>query len=198
MAEAESFEWLSLSEGETILWSGHPRLMTVAKLAVVVLAAVAGTAWVEVLYALVAAVLGVALLGWTYLWLVNTDYVLTNRAVYRRRGVLGEGIRRVPLSKVQNTSLSKGILGTKFGYGTVAVDTAGSDGIEMSVDDVYDVEELQELLVEYTKHSEGVGMNAERTGGGFDRASVERVLSEARELRSVAESLERTFGGGDR
>lgn len=198
MSDVESFDWLSLSEGETVLWSGHPRLMTVAKLAVVVLAVVAGAAWVEVLYALVAAVLGVALLGWTYLWLVNTDYVLTNRAVYRRRGVLGEGIRRVPLSKVQNTSLSKGILGTRFGFGTVAVDTAGSDGIEVSVNDVYDAEELQELLVEYTKHSAGVGMNAAGVGGSYDPESVERVLAEARELRSVAESLERTFGGSGR
>ena len=202
--ESESFDWLNPTEGESILWSGQPRLKSLLVWAVLAVASPAVVAAVvDTLIGLVVAAVTFSLFVWLSLWHVNTGYVLTDRAVYRKTGVLGENVQRVPLGKVQNTDLKKGVFGTQFGYGTVEVSSAGSGGTDLRIADVYDPEEVRQLLESHAKRSEGTGMDAAGAGGatagagagGVDPASVERALEEARELRRAAESLEETFGG---
>lgn len=204
--ESESFDWLNPTDGESILWSGTPRLKSLIVWAVLAVGSpVVVAVVVDLLIGLVVGAVTLSLFVWLYLWLVNTGYVLTDRAVYRKTGVLGENVQRVPLGKVQNTDLKKGIFGSQFGYGTVEVSSAGSAGTDLRIADIYDPDEVRRLLESHAKRSEGAGMDAAGAGGaaaaagagagGVDPASVERALEEARELRKAAESLEDTFGG---
>jgi uncharacterized membrane protein YdbT with pleckstrin-like domain len=197
MVEHGDREWLTLTDGESVVWSGRPRRRSVLKVALlaVVLVVVAGV--VRPVYALGALPLAVLLVGYVYLRIVNTEYVLTDRSVYRRTGVAGETVERASLAKVQNVDFTKGVLGTQFDFGTVDVSTAG--GSEVRIANVNDPDEVKLKLDEYAKRSEGTGMDAAGAGvaGGsaVDPEEVERLREEARQLREVAESLEETLGG---
>lgn len=136
--------WLTLEPGEGVEWETHPRLMRAvpAMLLSLVLAVVAigGAILVD---PLALSLLLVAPLPGTYAYLrvVNTRFVLTNRALYRKTGVLGIDVRTVELDRVQNTKSSQGVLGTAFGYGSVVVDVAG--GADLQFADIYDPDEVR-------------------------------------------------------
>lgn len=196
-------DWLNPTEGESILWIGHPRRKSLLVWAVLAAASpVVVGAVLELVVGLLVGAVTLSIFAWMYLSLVNTDYVLTDRAVYRKTGVLGESVQRVPLGKVQNTDLSKGVFGSQFGYGTVEVSSAGSGGTDLRLADVYDPEEVRQRLESHAKRSEGTGIDGADDGTaaagtvGIDPAAADRALEEARELRKAAESLEETFSGG--
>jgi uncharacterized membrane protein YdbT with pleckstrin-like domain len=196
MAEQADREWLTLTDGESVVWSGQPRRRSVLKVALLAVVLVVGAGVVRLLYGLAALPLAVLLVGYVYLRIVNTEYVLTDRSVYRRTGVAGETVERASLAKVQNVDFTKGVLGSQFDFGTVDVSTAG--GSEVRIANVNDPGEVKRKLDEYAKRSEGTGMDAAATptgGAAVDPAEVERLREEARQLRAVAESLEETFGG---
>lgn len=195
MPPATEYDWLTLTDDEEVVWTGQPRRRSVLKVAVVVAVLVAAAGVVEPTYGLAALPVGALLVAWLYLRIVNTDYVLTDRSVYRRTGVLGESVARASVAKVQNVDLSKGVIGNQFGFGTVEVSTAG--GTDVRIANVHDPGEPKTLLDEYAKRTEGVGMDARGTGGGHDPAAVARLQEEAEALREAAESLEETFTGGD-
>lgn len=195
MSSENDYDWLRLTDGESVVWSGQPRRVSIIKtaFAVAALVVVAGVFRL----ALVGVVLpvGAIVVAGTYLRIANTDYVVTDASVYRRTGVFGESVERASVAKIQNVDLSKGVLGTQFGFGMVAVSTAG--GRDVEIGNVDGPDELKELVDEYAKRSEGVGMDAVGTGAGVDSGEVARLHDEARALREVAESLEDTFSGGD-
>lgn len=195
MSTEDNPEWLGASGEESVLWSGQPRRKSVIKVALVfaVLAVAAGVVRLAALAVVVP--LGVLVVGWSYLRVVNTGYALTDRSVYRRTGVLGESVERASVAKIQNVDLSKGVLGNRFGFGTVEVSTAG--GRDLRVGNIVEPDEVKALVDECAKRSEGVGMDAGGVAAGVDPRQVERVREEARRLREVAESLEDTFRGGD-
>lgn len=200
MSSEDNYDWLRLTEGESVVWSGQPRRKSILKIALVIAIVVAAVGVYRLAFLLAALPFGVLIVGWTYLRIVNTDYVLTDASVYRRTGVLGETVERASIAKVQNVDLSKGVLGNQFAFGTVEVSTAG--GRDVEIGNVVQPEELKVLVDEHAKRSEGVGMDAEGAlaGGGAATIAPEqaaRLREEARELRRTAESLEATFGGGD-
>lgn len=194
MSADTEYDWLTLTDGEAVVWSGQPRRRSVLKVVFVVAALVVAAGVVDPMYGLATLPLGALLIGWLYLRIVNTDYVLTDRSVYRRTGVLGETVSRASVAKVQNVDFSKGVVGNQFGFGTVEVSTAG--GGDVRIANVHDPEEPKEVLDEHAKRTEGVGMDASGAGGGHDPAAVARLEEEAEALREVAESLEETFTGG--
>lgn len=194
MAREQSFDWLSTDAAETILWSGGPRVRTVAGQAIVAAVVVVAVAVYEPLYGVGALVLAAALVGWSYLSLVHTDYVLTDHAVYRKQGILGERVSRVALSRIQNTDLKKSVVGAVVGYGNIEIDTAGSSGVEIVIGKIEHPEDVRELLLERTKQAGGGGVAG--GGRGASSESVERALAESRALRETAEALERTFVEG--
>lgn len=105
--------------------------------------------WVGIVAGVVAAVLfltGVALpvLRW------NTErYVVTNRRVSHRSGILNQVGRDIPLHRVNDVGLEKGLLDRALGCGTLIVSDA-TEKAGMRMHDVPDVErvqvELQNLL----------------------------------------------------
>ncbi|ELZ60205.1 MULTISPECIES: PH domain-containing protein [unclassified Haloferax] len=133
-------DWLARGDDETVRWEGRPRIQTVIPAAVVggaiavvsVAVAVANGAPELALVALV----GLLLPAWSYLRVTNTRYVVTDRALYRKTGVLSRSVQRVSLDRVQNSALSQGVTGSWFGYGTVSVEAAGGGAIRFEdVDD---------------------------------------------------------------
>lgn len=184
--------WFARGDDETVQWSGSPRRTPVVAVALLAVVVSAGLAVVRPLYGAAGLGVGALVVVLAYLWLTNTEYVLTDHAVYHKRGILGTHVSRVELSRVQNTDLKKGIVGTQLGFGTVQVDTAGSSGVELTIWKVDDPDSVRELLIQHRKRAGGDGLS------GSNDEAIRRALAEARELRTVAESLERRFTGGGR
>lgn len=118
-----------LDPDEEPVWSGRPRLATVVPEAAVGLVAVAASiaaaiALEEPALALVA-IAGLALPARKLLVVTNTAFLVTDRACYRKTGVLSRDVRRIGLDRVQNSAFRQGIRGSLLGYGTVVIEAAG-------------------------------------------------------------------------
>jgi membrane protein YdbS with pleckstrin-like domain len=204
-------DWLSLDTDETVVWSGTPRIRRVLPTAVValcwiallVLAATLGprTASVPVpalsdrlLVAggVLLALPALAAVASSYLRTAAVEYVLTDRNLYRRTGVLSTRVSRVGLSAVERTSLSKGVWGTAFDYGTISISTAGSDGVDLRLADLDDPapvrEEIRRLL---GPRRERQRSDSDATPGPVDAATATTLHDEVRALRASAVRVER-------
>ena len=128
-----SDDWWFQRRDETVVWDGQPRLSAALPGvgAGVVVCGVAAVAAATVDLRIAAGgVLGVGFVLWSILRVRRTQYLLTTRALWSKRGVLGRTVRRVGLRKVQNTAYSQSITGSVFGYGTVTVEVAGGDDLQ--------------------------------------------------------------------
>lgn len=101
---------------------------------------------------LIVAVLVVAaivLLKWTVApWLVwlTTNYILTNRRLIMREGVVKREGRDMPLARVNDVAFSHGsILERMLGCGTLVVESAGEHG-QVVLTDIPHVEDVQREL----------------------------------------------------
>ena len=127
-----SDEWWFQRGDETVVWDGQPRVSAALPgigVGVVVCGVAAVAAAVVDLRIAAGGVLGVGLILWSILRVRRTQYLLTTRALWSKRGVLGRTVRRVGLRKVQNTAYVQSITGSVFGYGTVTVEVAGGDDL---------------------------------------------------------------------
>jgi len=52
------------------------------------------------------------------------EFVVTNRRVMRKTGLVAREIEQVPVEKIQDVTVEQGVLGRLLGYGTVLVETA--------------------------------------------------------------------------
>lgn len=69
-------------------------------------------------------------LGWLLLEWMNRLYVLTDRRVVRRRGVIRVDVFEARLDRIQQTSLLQPLRQRLFGLGTIAFATAGTGTID--------------------------------------------------------------------
>lgn len=171
--------WLTLESGESIEWEANPRRMRAAPAVIVSLAVAAAAigAGVAVDRLAFAALLVAPLPGlYAYLRVRNTEFVVTDRALYRKRGLLGLDVRTVVLTRVQNTQSTRGILGNAFGYGTVDVEVAG--GRDLRFYDIYDPDDVRRLI--------------ERLGGKSRDipGSIEQWRAVRDELRAIRRTVE--------
>ncbi len=105
-------EWLSdlgLDEDEKILWSGKP---TLASLSVILLI-------IFLWWTIIIPILAV-------LRVRSMRYVLTNKRVWFKVGVIGKTIRTIPWGSVTDVTFHKGLFGRLIGCGDVYFQTAGS------------------------------------------------------------------------
>lgn len=203
----EAPEWLSLTEGEAVVWTGQPRrwriVPAVARSAVwglvFVFVAVVGPRFappsipgivvtgVALLVALASLKPGVT----AYLQTTNVDYVLTTRNVYKKVGVWSTNVTRIAVADVQNSQLRKDFWGNRFDYGNVAVSTAGSKGTDLLVTDLERPEtfrdELQRIANETKDRSPDIDA---QIAGLLDARTVEQVTENVRAIRETAERLE--------
>lgn len=189
-------DWVPSTGEESVVWQGRPRRRVVhwgvvggvigVLLVVVVAVAAVRTGTISVG---LAAVVGVplaavaltvpsatALLRWR-----STRYLLTDTALYHRTGIASITVTELGLSKIQNTTYTQGVFGTMFDHGTVTVDTAGSQGAELTLRDLNDPQAVQQRIAE----------RATRAGGGTGDGipgSIEqwrRVRTEVRRIRAA-------------
>ncbi len=150
--------WLPLAGEETVQWQGGPRVQTIVPGVVaglVFLLVGTGLLWSDatavgsVLLAVLSVLTilaGIATPFWALLRIKSTEYVVTDRHLYRKSGVLGRRVTTVGYETVQNVSYAQGITGRLFDHGTVAFDTAGGSGTELAFSDVDDPSAVQQLV----------------------------------------------------
>lgn len=203
-------DWLSLDPGEEVVWTGEPRLRRIVSNVVTfalgsLVALVAAFAITTMLPFELPfpplAVWGVAVL-WTllqavgparaYLRTTNTDYLLTDRNVYKKTGVWSENVTRIGVDKIQNTQLKKDFFGNTFDYGTILLSTAGGGGVEMAIEDLDDPDVLRsELRTRMAQARDETRADAGQRPRGVDPEAVRTLVAEAKKLREAAESVER-------
>lgn len=187
-------EWLSLDDDESVLWAGGPDRRTIAPtaalLALPILAlllipfnAAAGLALTGVL-----ALVVVPIVGWSVLWIRSTDYVVTTSGLYEKRGILSRDVKRIDFEKVQNTSYSQSAIGTRVGYGTIEVSSAGGSGVEMRFRTIPNPREIQQLISSRVSPvRSGSRSTAESPTSGDSDAVLEEILVELRAIRTALE-----------
>ncbi|ELZ40722.1 PH domain-containing protein [Halorubrum tebenquichense] len=170
-----SDSWLFLRDDETVVWEGTPRLSAaiggVAVGTVIVALSLAAAATTDPRLG-VASLVGLAVIAWSVLRVRRTNYVVTTRAVWLKRGVLGRTVRRVGLPQVQNTAYSQPVTGSLFGYGTVTVEVAG--GPDLAFRRIDDPETVRRTITS-------------RIGG--DTADVPGTVDQWREVLAIVRDL---------
>ena len=189
-------DWAPAADDESVVWQGQPRQRVVHQgvaagvvLALVVVASISVIVSNGVLSVTLAAAVGgpLAVLafavpaGGAWLWRWSTRYVLTDAALYHRTGVLSLTVTELRLGKVQNTSYSQGVFGTIFGHGTVTVDTAGSQGAELTLRQLEGPQAVHQRIAEQTGHAESERDDA--IPGSLDQ--WQEVRTEVRRLRAA-------------
>jgi uncharacterized membrane protein YdbT with pleckstrin-like domain len=131
---------MDLQQGENVIYEGHPSWRSIIHfyilgvLAVLVVAAAAAGlsqliedevkgAWVAI--GAIAAFLVLLLVGW--LKRIATDYMITDRRLIIRRGILSRNVDQTRIDRVQNVSSHQSFLQRLLRVGTVDFDTASNE-----------------------------------------------------------------------
>jgi len=122
-----------LQTGDTPVWFEKPRAIS----AVGALRSLAGVVILLVIMSrtqtplrafapLIAVALVALLVGLRLVQLRRTEYVATDRRVYARAGVVGTTVNQLTYDKITDITYTQDVLGRLLGYGSVVVQTAGS------------------------------------------------------------------------
>jgi uncharacterized membrane protein YdbT with pleckstrin-like domain len=148
-----------LSEDERVVLETHPhwKTLVVPFLELLVVLAVAGfllaqdwwPRWITVVIGLVFALVlfGVPFLRWR-----TTLFVITNRRVVTRAGILTRTGRDVPLNRINDVTFTENLLERVLRCGTLLVESAGERG-QVVLTDVPHVAEVQHQLYELTERA---------------------------------------------
>ena len=188
-------DWAPAADDETVVWQGQPRRRVVhlgvaagVVLGLVVLAGVAAltaggadSTGVRVLGGVLALVAVALPATGAWLWQRSTRYVLTDGGLYHRTGVLTLTVTELRLGKIQNTSYSQGALGTVFDHGTVTVDTAGSQGAELTLRQLDGPSGVHQRIAEQSGRA--TGEHEDEIPGSVE--AWQAVRAEVRQLRAA-------------
>jgi uncharacterized membrane protein YdbT with pleckstrin-like domain len=167
-------EWLTLEDGESIQWASTPHKYSLVP------AFIIGIPLSLIL-------VGIPILVGSYLQYTNTNYVVTNRGLYSKRGILSRDVQQIGFDKIQNISYSQSALGSSFGYGSVDISTAGGSGVELKFRSIPDPASVQELIAREVDDRE--------QGDGEAGADADDVLDEIlHELRAIRRELSDSDG----
>ena len=146
-----------LAKGEQVVLHHHPHwkrligpalvLIFGTGLAVFGLAVVNATNWNQLAKNVIYAVIGViwlVLVGWLTLWpflrWLTTNFVVTNRRVMYRHGVLTRSGIDIPLARINSVEFRDKILERMFRTGTLIIESASQDPLEF-----HDIPRLREV-----------------------------------------------------
>ena len=175
-------DWLSVEDGEEIRWASTPHKYSIVP------ALIVGIPLSLVL-------IGIPLIVASYLQYTNTNYVVTNKGLYSKRGILSRDVQQIGFDKVQNISYSQSAIGSSLGYGSVDVSTAGGSGVELQFRSIPNPAAVQELIAkEIDKRQQSDSNGAAETDDVLDQ-----ILVELRAIRSaVADDEEQGNGSSPR
>ncbi|MGZ4447247.1 MAG: PH domain-containing protein [Nocardioides sp.] len=150
-----------LSDDETVVLETHPHwkklvlpvaeLLAVLALAGFLVAVVDGTLARQVIVGL-AVLLAVGLTLVPFLRWRSTLFVLTDKRVVVRSGVLSRTGRDIPLTRVNDVTFHHDLLERLLGCGTLVVESAGERG-QVQLTDVPRVEQVQRTLYELAERA---------------------------------------------
>lgn len=166
-------DWLSLDDDEEVVWAGGPDRRTLVP-----------TFAIGIPLSIV--LIGLVVIASEYLRVTNTHYVVTTRALYRKTGVLSRDVKRIEHEKVQDISYGQSALGTRFGYGTVEISTAGGAGVEMAFKSVPDPKGVQQRISEQVDRNRNPD-RGERAAGRPSEDVLDEILAELRAIRQAVE-----------
>lgn len=144
-------DWVTLTEGEEIVWSGRPSTVRVLEeLVGEFLLIAAGVALVlppvqqlfpaqipDVgYYPLAISAVGFLLAAATWIRFKNVAYVVTTKEIYKKEGLVGRTVQTMRLDRVQDHGYQQSATQRLAGYGDMFVRTAGSDDTDLTLDDV--------------------------------------------------------------
>ena len=187
VTDYDASEWLSLEPDEEVVWVGEPTTLRLV-----------GTVVTGIL--LIPFLVGIIVLlaaPFSYFGIKHTDYVVTNRSLYVKKGILSTNIESVDLDRIQNTEFTQSFWGKQLGFGTIEVSTAGSAGADISFSDVEDAREVREQVSTVQREFGGGRGGSDGTGGGERAAHARRAATADKldelvsELRATREALER-------
>lgn len=182
-----------LEDDETIQWVGRPRTTVILPSVAIgfVLLAVGVGAAVEfgAMLALALVPVALAIPGGHYLVVANIQYVVTDRAIYAKRGVLGRSVTQANLETVQNSSYSQDVTGSIFGYGTVEFEIAGGD--DLAFRDIHEPRPVRAYVDRASRERDGL------TGGGRTGSRIPGSLEQWQAVRSEVRSIRRVLQGND-
>jgi len=161
-------EWLTLDDGEEVLWASTPHKSSLVPALVV---------GIPLSFVLV----GIPIIASAYLSFTNTNYVVTTRGLYRKRGILSRDVKQIGFDKVQNISYSQSAVGSSLGYGTVEISTAGSSGVELRFRSIPTPAEIQELISREIERREDGGRDEEDSVDD----TLDAILTELRGIRQA-------------
>jgi len=181
---------IPLDTTESVEWFGCPRITTIlpAVLTGVLLLVfgivVSVTGETPLFLAVVP--LGVAIPLWKYFALQGVQYVITDEALYVKRGVLTRSVTQANLETVQNSSFGQDITGSIFGYGSVTFEIAGGD--DLSFRAIEDPRAIRALVDRAASNDDGLG------GGDTGESVIPGDLTQWQqirdEIRAIRSSLE--------
>jgi uncharacterized membrane protein YdbT with pleckstrin-like domain len=181
---------IPLNTTESVEWSGCPRITTILPAVVTgvlllvfgIVASVTG----DTLIFLVVVPLGVAIPLWKYVALQGVQYVITDEALYVKRGILTRSVTQTNLETVQNSSFGQDITGSIFGYGSVTFEIAGGD--DLSFRAIEDPRAIRALVDRAAANDDGLG------GGEWEESAIPGDLTQWQqirdEIRAIRSSLE--------
>jgi membrane protein YdbS with pleckstrin-like domain len=88
-----------------------------------------------------------------FLEMKSAYLILTENAVKGKTGLIKTKKLVSPIGKVQDVSVSSGLLGKIFGYSTVTISTAGSAITEYTFGNITNAEEFQNKIIELANQS---------------------------------------------
>jgi uncharacterized membrane protein YdbT with pleckstrin-like domain len=179
-------EWLSLDDDEEIQWTGEPVPISIVGTAV----------WGLILTILLIGFLILLMLPLSWLSIKNTDYVITNKSLYVKKGVMSTNIESVGLDKIQNTEYSQSFWGKQFDFGSINVSTAGSSGAEISFQNIKNASDVREKITslsnEFSSGSRRSRTPSDETTGTAATTPMTDGMNElVEELRATRQAMER-------
>lgn len=120
--------------------------------------------WLRLAVVVVAALVVIRWTLWPFLKWITTAYVVTDRRIITRVGVVARTGRDMPISRVNDVSFEhSGILERVLGCGTLVVESAGERG-QLVLRDVPNVEEVQRDVYRLAEADEERRRGADDTG----------------------------------
>ena len=153
---ADAPSWLTLTDGEKIVWTGHPSVWTIGQwlvISVILIAIGIGGVlrFTELLQLLsiIPIVIGFSLVViQTIRKRQHIHYVITSDEVYKKSGLLSRDVINFRFDSIQNTSYTQTFPERLMTYGTIRIEMAGSGDDALILHDVPDPEHVIGLIVE--------------------------------------------------
>lgn len=180
---------IPLASDESVLWTGRPRVTVVLPAAigglVLVLAGLIGMFVFDFVSALALVPFGLAVSIGRYLRNQRTQYVVTDYALYKKTGVLSRTVSQAALTTVQNSSYSRSLTGSLFGYGAVEFEIAG--GGSFAYRTITDPQAVRALVAQGTEAEDSL------TGESTERLSLPGRLEQWQAVRDEVRLLHRAL-----